>query len=185
MKTDLPFANEQCARAFIAHARHLLSADYLPRIERCLGALAEADVWWRAAPATNSVGHLLLHLAGNARQWLVAGVGGAPDVRRRDTEFADTAAAPPTAAELLAALRATIAEADAVLARLAPARLLDIKTIQGRSDVTVLEAVFHVVEHFSMHTGQIILLTRLRTGRDLGFYDFTGGVPRPTWSEEQ
>ena len=34
-------------------------------------------------------------------------------------------------------------------------------------EVTVLEAIYHVVEHFGMHTGQIILLTKARTGEDL------------------
>ena len=37
-------------------------------------------------------------------------------------------------------------------------------------DVTVLEAVYHVVEHFSMHTGQILFATKLLTGQDLGYY---------------
>ena len=34
----------------------------------------------------------------------------------------------------------------------------------------MLEAIYHVVEHFSMHTGQIIFATKLLTGTDLGFY---------------
>jgi hypothetical protein len=34
----------------------------------------------------------------------------------------------------------------------------------------VLEAIYHVVEHFSMHTGQIIFATKLLTTDDLGFY---------------
>jgi uncharacterized damage-inducible protein DinB len=33
-----------------------------------------------------------------------------------------------------------------------------------------VEAVFHVVEHFSYHTGQIIFATKSFTGGDLGFY---------------
>jgi len=37
-------------------------------------------------------------------------------------------------------------------------------------NVTVLEAVYHVVEHFSMHTGRILFATRLLTGQDLGYY---------------
>ena len=37
-------------------------------------------------------------------------------------------------------------------------------------DVTVLEAVYHVVEHFSGHTGQIIYATKLLTGEELGYY---------------
>ena len=37
-------------------------------------------------------------------------------------------------------------------------------------EVSVLEAVYHVVEHFAMHTGQIIFATKMLTGADLGFY---------------
>ena len=33
--------------------------------------------------------------------------------------------------------------------------------------MTVLEAVYQVVEHFGMHTGQIILLAKARTAEDL------------------
>jgi uncharacterized damage-inducible protein DinB len=169
------------ARAFVAEARQHLLADYLPKIERCLEQLTDEQVWWRAGDRSNSVGNLLLHLEGNARQWLVSGVGGAPDRRTRDREFDERAPLPP--AELLAGLSATLAEADAVLARLDPAALLERRHIQGHK-VTVLAAVFHVVEHFSMHTGQIILLTKMLTGHDLAFYDFSGGAPRPRWQKE-
>ena len=33
--------------------------------------------------ASNSIGNLILHLCGNARQWIIAGVGGAADTRQR------------------------------------------------------------------------------------------------------
>jgi len=36
--------------------------------------------------------------------------------------------------------------------------------------------VLHVVEHFSMHTGQIIFATKMLTGSDLGFYRHLGGA---------
>jgi hypothetical protein len=36
--------------------------------------------------------------------------------------------------------------------------------------MTALEAIYHVVEHFSQHTGQIIYATKLLTGTDTGFY---------------
>lgn len=171
---------DEVARAFVAEARQHLLADYLPKIERCLERLTDEQAWWRAGEQSNSVGNLLLHLEGNARQWLVSGVGGAPDRRARDREFAERAQLPVAA--LLSNLRATLGEADAALARLDAAALLERRHIQGR-DVTVLAAVFHVVEHFSMHTGQIILLTKLLTGRDLSFYDFSGGAPRPRWGK--
>lgn len=185
MKTKGPVNENESARAFLVYARFLLAQDYLPRIEHCLESLTEADVWWRGNSASNSVGNLLLHLAGNARQWIICGVGGAPDVRERDREFALTDDDRPTAADALAQLRATLAAVDDVLARLDPGSLAEARMIQGRAGVSVLEAVFHVVEHFSMHTGQIILLTKLRTGRDLAFYDFSSGEPRTQWGEEK
>lgn len=172
---------DDIARAFVAEARQRLAADYLPKLERCLERLTPEQVWWRAGESSNSVGNLLLHLEGNARQWLVAGVGGAPDRRAREREFAEREPVEP--ARLIAGLRATLAEADAVLARLDAASLLERRLIQGH-DVTVLGAVFHAVEHFSTHTGQVILLTKLLTGRDLSFYDFTGGTPRANWGEK-
>ncbi len=181
---------DETARAFIGEARRLLSEDYLPKIERCLERLTDEQIWWRANPDSNSVGNLLLHLAGNARQWIVAGVGGAPDARERQAEFdagkgdgGGGGATRPGAAELLARLRSTLAEVDAVLAGLEPAELLERRRIQGLEDVVVLNAVFHVVEHFSTHTGQIILLTKMLAGGDLSFYDFSAGAPRANWRE--
>ena len=70
--------------------------------------------------------------------------------------------------------------ADDALARLDPSGLLETRRVQGL-DVTLLAAVFRSVERFSMHTGQIILLTRLLADEDLAFYDFPGGAPRANW----
>src|SRR3989442_8078442 len=99
--------------AFLETARHFLSKDYLPKIEKCLELLTEADVWWRAHESDNSVGNLLLHLAGNVRQWIVSGIGGAADERARQKEFDQREALSKT--ELLARLRAAVQEADRVL----------------------------------------------------------------------
>ncbi len=169
------------AQAFIEEARSKLAVDYLPKIERCLERLSDAEVWWRPNDQSNSIGNLLLHLEGNARQWIVGGVGGALDRRARDGEFSERNQIPR--ADLLERLRATLAEVDEVLARLDPASLLRERHIQGL-DVTTLRAIFHVVEHFSMHTGQIIQLTKLLTSGDLVFYDFSAGVPRPNWGRQ-
>jgi len=152
------------AENFIASARSYLTSDYLPKIERCLERLTDEDVWWRAGEESNSVGNLLLHLDGSTRMWVVSGIGRAPDLRERQQEF--DARAPVPRAELLARLKATISEVDEVLARADAATLSERRQIRDMN-VTGLEAIFHAVEHFSMHTGQIILLTKLRTGEDL------------------
>jgi uncharacterized damage-inducible protein DinB len=150
--------------AFIETSRKYLRDDYLARIRKALAELPEEELWWRPNDASNSAGNLLLHLAGNARQWIVAGVGGGADLRARDTEFAATGGL--SAREALARLETVVADVDAVLARLEPGALSERRTIQG-SDVTVLEAVYHVVEHFAMHVGQILYIVKLRTGKDL------------------
>ena len=169
-------------RAFLAEARRHLSEDYLPKIERCLERLTDEQVWWRASGRSNSVGNLLLHLEGNLRQWVVCGVGGATDARVRDREFAARGQVPR--AELLKSLCAAVSEADDALARLDPAALLETRRVQGL-DVTLMAAVFHAVEHFSMHTGQVILLTKMLADEDLAFYDFSTGVPRANWLPPQ
>ena len=117
---------------------------------------------------SNSIGNLLLHLSGNARQWIVCGLGGEADARVRQAEFDERTTIPRD--ELLSRLRTTVRAVDETLAVFAPHRLLERFKIQG-TEVTALAAIFHVTEHFSMHTGQIILLTKLLTASDLRFYD--------------
>ena len=152
------------AAHFVAEARAFLRDQYLPKLERCLQLLDEDDVWWRADATSNSVGNLLLHLDGSTRTWVLGVAGGRPVERDRDSEFAERGPIPKAA--LLDHLRATLAEADAVLAGLDPAALLE-RRQSPWEEVTVLWAVLHAVEHFAMHTGQIILLTKLRRGEDL------------------
>jgi uncharacterized damage-inducible protein DinB len=137
------------------------------RIVDCLGRLTEDQIWARGSEHENSVGNLVLHLCGNVRQWLISGVGGAPDVRDRDREFA--ARGGVSSAELARRLQATVSEAGAVIDGLTAARLCETVRIQSY-DNSVLDAVYHVVEHFSQHTGQIIFATKLATGEDLGYH---------------
>jgi uncharacterized damage-inducible protein DinB len=154
----------------------------LPKIERCLERLTDAQIWWRPNSELNSIGNLTLHLCGNARQWIISGLGNQPDQRTRDHEFSQTEIIPRE--KLLELLRGTLAEVEAVLNCLNPQALLESRTIQG-CNVDVVQAIYHVTEHFSMHTGQIILMTKILTHKDLGFYDFSRGVPQHRWNERR
>jgi uncharacterized damage-inducible protein DinB len=169
---------DDAARVFLGTALEFLQGDYLPKIERCLEQLDDEQIWWRANPESNSVGNLVLHLCGNARQWIVSGLGGQKDNRLRDSEFAQVEVIPKS--ELFELLRNTLADVEAVIRRLDPTTILDKRQIQG-TEVDVLHAIFHVTEHFSMHTGQIILLTKMLVGKDLRFYDFSTGIPVHDW----
>ena len=170
--------SEPISKAFIDRSLEFLVGDYLPKIERCLEKLTDEQIWWRANEESNSIGNLILHLCGNARQWIICGVGSQPDNRDRDSEFAQRELIPRT--ELLTLLRSTLAEVETTLKTLDPSLLLERRNIQGH-DVDILEAIFHVTEHFSMHTGQIIMLTKMLTSSDLRFYGFEDGVPVETW----
>jgi uncharacterized damage-inducible protein DinB len=137
------------------------------RIASCLEKLTGEQIWARGGANENAIGNLVLHLCGNVRQWIISGVGGAPDARQRDQEFA--ARGGMEVAELAEKLRATEDEAAEVLAQVSAARLMEPLTIQGYQ-ATGMAAIYHVVEHFSGHTGQIIFATKMLTGDDLGFY---------------
>jgi len=137
------------------------------RVESCLGKLNDEQIWARGSENANAIGNLVLHLCGNVRQWIVSGVGGAPDLRQRDQEFA--ARGGIAVSELVERVRGTVDEAAAVLERVTAERLMEPLVIQGYH-ATGMAAIYHVVEHFSGHTGQIIFATKMLTGEDLGFY---------------
>jgi uncharacterized damage-inducible protein DinB len=174
-QTDLKVSAE-----FISQARYLLREEYLPKIERCLEQLADEQIWWRANDNSNSIGNLILHISGNARQWIVSGLGGEPDQRQRDAEFAERRIVPRE--ELLAQLKQAVSDIDRTLERFDAGRLVEEFRIQGTM-TTALAAILHVTEHFSMHTGQIILLAKMLADVDFVFYDFSTGKPVYAWHE--
>lgn len=137
------------------------------RITDCLSRLSEDQIWARGGDNENAVGNIVLHLCGNVRQWVIAAVGGARDVRDRDGEFAARGGPSPT--ELSRCLIDTVTEAIEVLEKLDAPKLCESVRVQSY-DSSVLGAIYHVVEHFSQHTGQIIFATKQATGGDLGYY---------------
>ena len=140
------------------------------RIQDCLGRLSAEQIWARGSDQENAAGNLVLHLCGNLGQWILSGLGGQPDMRDRDAEFA--ARGGLTADDLKTRLRTRVEEAAAVIRAFPPNRLGERKLFQKHFDSTMLGAIFHVVEHFAQHTGQIIFLTKLTTSSDLGYYKF-------------
>jgi uncharacterized damage-inducible protein DinB len=100
--------------------------------------------------------------------WIIGGIGSLPFERDRQREFDERKQIPRQ--ELRSSLRLVVQRADDVLSTVVANDLLSRRQIQGY-DVTVLEAIYHVVEHFSMHTGQIILLTKARVEEDLTLWE--------------
>jgi len=165
--SDLSQQNATVAELFLQFSRKKLVEQYWPRLRGAVEGLTDEQVWWRPNPASNSVGNLLLHLNGNVRQWIIASFNRTEDARDRPSEFA--AEGSISGAALLERLAQTIDEAASVLARLTVDDLLATYPIQGYA-VNGLHAVFQVVEHFGMHYGQVLYITKALQGRDLGFY---------------
>jgi uncharacterized damage-inducible protein DinB len=155
------------ASSFLERSRHFLTHEYRIKVRLAVESLPADALWARPNEQSNSVGNLLLHLAGNVRQWIISGVGGAPDTRDRDTEFNARSGPPKT--ELFAVLRDTVEEGCKVVEPLTAERLAAAIQVQ-KYNLSVLEAIYHVVEHFAQHTGQIMFATKLLTGEELGFY---------------
>jgi hypothetical protein len=152
-------ADELAAAVGTAAAHELESA--LNRIKHCLGQLNDEQMWRRSQPSINSIGNLILHLCGNLRQWIVAGVGGASDARNRPAEFAERGPIPKD--ELMRRLEAVVKEAKGVLAGVDARQLAGDRRIQG-FDVTGVAAIFDSIPHFRGHTQEIVHMTRLLLG---------------------
>ncbi len=137
-------------------------------IAACLDKLTDYQIWHRNGNHENSIANLLLHLEGNLRQWILHGIDSQPDIRQRDAEFTLTPCTSP--AEARARFNRTLDESAQVIAALSPDRLLttiDPQPTGAWRNLTILEAIFKVVGHVEMHTGQIILLTKQLTATDL------------------
>jgi len=159
--------DNELAALFLESSKKRLFEEEWPRMKACVAPLTLEQLWWRPNTESNSIGNLLLHLNGNVRQWIVDSFGKQQDKRNRPAEFA--AEGGYSVAELLARLGATLHEAVKVLDRLTVEDLLAPYEIQGYR-TRGLDAVYHVVEHFGLHYGQIVYITKTLLARDMGFY---------------
>jgi hypothetical protein len=153
-------------QVFLAASRYRLS-EAVKRIQHCLEQLNDDQVWWRPNEGQNSIANIVLHLCGNVRQSIMAGVGGAADVRDRPREFSERMFIPRI--DIVRRLDEMAREADAVLAGVSDQRLLEPRRIQG-FDKTVLSAILDSLTHFQGHTQEIVCFTRMQLGERYKFF---------------
>ena len=168
------------AEIFLSRSRYWLTKEYPIKLRHCVNALPPGTVWARPNDGSNSIGNLLVHLTGNVTEWILGGVGGQTISRYRAGEFAQKEGREGPA--LLDDLEAILLKADSVLAGMNAKSLERTIVIQGR-ETTVVGAIYHVVEHFAMHTGQIVFLTKIYAPGKIRFYEDAGGLARPVWHE--
>jgi uncharacterized damage-inducible protein DinB len=146
-------------------------ADSLKLVEKCLRLISVDQIWHRPNKVSNSIGVLVLHLTGNVNQWINKTLGGDEFERDRPAEFARRERLPTD--EILGDLKQAVSRACDVVRELPLEKMTELVTVQGYT-VSGVGAVIHVVEHFSLHTGQIVYATKILINRDLSEYDEQG-----------
>jgi len=130
--------------------------------------LSHEELWYCVNRQTPSIGSLIIHLCGNARQWVVAGIGGKDDIRDRASEFIPHPSIRRT--DLIFVLENLKTQLNDALKNVNEKNLQQPITIQG-IDETYFSVMIHVLEHFSYHTGQITTLTKVLTQKSTNYYD--------------
>jgi hypothetical protein len=86
LQSEAVMPDQSLAEVFVAAATDMLRKGW-HKIEHCVAQLDDEQIWWRPrpeiSPQMNSIANLMLHLSGNMRQWIIAGVGGSKDIRNR------------------------------------------------------------------------------------------------------
>ena len=137
------------------------------RIYKCLSLITDEQLWFSPNLNVPPIGNQILHLAGNARQWVVSGLGGREDVRQRDSEFENQAGIRKS--ELVFVLENLKQNINETFEDLQTEDFYRKHSIQGFDNSTT-GVLIHVIEHFSYHTGQISMLTKILVDKPLGYY---------------
>ncbi|MCG8327253.1 MAG: DUF1572 domain-containing protein [Chitinophagales bacterium] len=153
--------------ALLEETRRRLFNESFPRLKQCLNTLTEQEIWTKPNVNSNSVGNLSLHLCGNARQWIISGLGGTVDERLRQKEFDEKGPIPVS--QLIELINQLEHDIEEVLQKFGPADLLKKRKVQTFQE-TGLSILVHVIEHFSYHVGQITYYVKLRKDIDTGYY---------------
>ena len=158
-------------------------ANYFGRIEDLRGQISgliaelpEQGLNWRPIKGkddhvTNSLAVLTCHIAGAEHFWIAEVVGGRPETRDRDAEFATVAT---DAGEILRFLEKTAQETREVFSTLGETDLNGTRQVKGRT-IPVRWCLLHVIDHTALHLGHMQITYQL----------FSGGksVTSPKWFE--
>lgn len=138
------------------------------RILKCLDMLSDEQIWLRIHRHTNPIGNLILHLEGNARQWILTSFCDWPDTRQRQLEFESTEKISKNL--LKERLNQLAQDLKLCFQKISEQELLDEYEVQCYRE-TGISILVHVIEHFSYHTGQIAYVTKWLSEKETGFYE--------------
>lgn len=146
---------------FIASVRAEFTR-YRGLVDKALAQLGDEDLFWRPDPDSNNIALILKHLGGNLQsRWTdFFTTDGEKAWRDRDSEFEERGV---TRAQLMESMNKGWSALFALLDTLTPGDLLRVVTIRGQPHTTIL-ALERSLAHVAYHTGQIVLLAKVRKG---------------------
>lgn len=127
-------------------------------VRTAVESLTDEQLWWRPNEGSNSIGNLMLHLAGSLDHYLNRAFGGLDFDRDRATEFAERR--PLTKAGLLERFDRMVANAEHTFEVLTPQRLTEASP-EPKMYAIALEDVLNAAIHFSNHAGQIVWIAKM------------------------
>lgn len=161
----------------VAFTLQMMDGD-LQKISASLQGLSDELVWRRFRESTNSIGNLILHLAGAEYQRVSSAIGGKELIRERTLEF--TTEGGLSAAELLEKLLLVRTQSKEILAEITDQELDQEIPMYFKPDdwqrmlqhspnyssepaykpQKTLFVLFSLANHYSYHTGQIVMLAK-------------------------
>jgi len=149
----MPHLSSTVADEFVRYLEHLAG-----RVEKAVRSIPREKVYSKPFPFGNSIGHLVLHLAGNLNHYIGAGIATTGYVRDRPKEFTDPNPPPP----------------EQALQRFRDAVAMVAKTIRGLDDAqwqapnekkehpitTHFGLVLVCISHINNHIGQMAYLVK-------------------------
>lgn len=158
---------DEFGKQLISETKRRILEESIERIKKCLDMITNDQIWQRPNKESNSIGNLILHLCGNARQWLICGLTDAPDTRNRSLEF--DIHHNISKSEFITKLDELSSDISSLLKMIDVSKLVLPRKVQVFEE-TGISILIHVIEHFSYHTGQIVFYTKLLTNKQTNFY---------------
>ncbi len=128
------------------------------QIRACLEELTEEQIWWRPNESSNSIGNLVIHLAGSLTHFIARGIGGMEYERNRLAEFSERRKL--SKEELLTIFNTMMEQVSQTLEAFDTSHFLE-PTDEPNYNPTKFNTIFNVAIHLATHTGQIVFITKM------------------------
>ena len=142
----------------LAALRVRITRVFPAQIRAAVDSVTDEQLWWRPNETSNSIGNLVIHLAGSMNHYLNRNIGGFRYERDREAEFSERG--PIDRAKLMAIFDGMVANAEKTLGKLAPEKLAGPSTDPERH-IYLVDDLINITTHLANHAGQIVWIAKM------------------------